>query len=176
MTILPGGTAGRQPEEADIRGAGCRGDGARGLNRDEWDFLRATPDYDAEEMSSVTLPTPAAAPAENGGMPGISRQALVSPAEFPEAGTLVSMLGDLMQPEPGAAPAEPDAGPVWSGVPAADEWAELMGSGGGAGSQGAGGARAGAPVGGPPARDVLLDALAAGERAGLLPNRAPRER
>jgi hypothetical protein len=177
MTILPRGTAGPQPEEANSRGAGCRGNGAPGLKRDEWEFLRATPDYDAEEMASVALATTAFPPAESVGMDDEPGRGLGSQTEFPEAETLVSMLGDLLQPQQGPGGGTPGADPVWSDVPAANEWAELMSPEGGVGPRGADGRPSGVPAAGPPpSRDVLLDALAAGERAGLLPNRAPRER
>src|SRR4051795_6793017 len=79
------------------------GDGAANrLNPDEWEFLRATPDFDAEEMSSVTLSEPGYRP-RLGWDGGANARTLPSePFEaasdsFPEVGSLAEMLGDLIE-------------------------------------------------------------------------------
>jgi hypothetical protein len=143
--------------------------GANRLNSDEWEFLRATPDFDAEEMSSVTLPEPGyRSPYGWDDGPNArtqSSETLDAPTgNFPELGTLAEMLGDLIEPPGGPGARAADA--AWANVPAAAEWASLMEPSGrperiprSAGET-------------PPVsatRDVLMDALAAGERIGLLP-------
>lgn len=143
---------------------------ANRLNPDEWEFLRATPDFDAEEMSSVTLSGPGDY-APGGWDAGPSaRLRPVEPfdapsGDFPEVGNLAEMLGDLIEKRggPGAGPGAADA---WANVPAAAEWASLMAP---HESPERAAQRPGEPPPAPGARDVLLDALAAGERIGLLP-------
>jgi hypothetical protein len=163
MPILPRETAAHQPPTTRAAGT-CEGGGrsasADRLNDDEWQFLRATPDYDAEEMASVVLPPMAGVPdreQDGGGGP-----ALLSSEPFPEAGSLVSMLDDLLDQPPRAESGLPAA--TWSEVPAAEEWADLMAPQGGKGAP----ARPAAP---PPAHDVLRDALAAGARLRIFEDR-----
>src|SRR5215208_360858 len=75
------------------------GDGAANrLNSDEWEFLRATPDFDAEEMSSVTLAEPGYRSPfgwdEGPNARSNPAETLVAPSgDFPELGTLTEMLG-----------------------------------------------------------------------------------
>lgn len=142
---------------------------ANRLNPDEWEFLRATPDFDAEEMSSVTLAEPGHRSRFGWEEAALSRspsaETLDAPSgDFPELGTLTEMLGDLIEPPggPGARAAEA----AWANVPAASEWASLM-EPRGRPERAPRSASAAPPA--PAARDVLLDALAAGERVGLLP-------
>jgi hypothetical protein len=147
---------------------------ANRLNPDEWEFLRATPDFDAEEMSSVTLAEPGYRPPcgwDGGPNARTHRSEPCNAAsdDFPEVGTLAEMLGDLIEKPGGPGTGAADA--TWSNVPAAAEWASLMEPHGSV-------ERPAAPTRGtvpaPATRDVLLDALAAGERIGLLPGEGQR--
>jgi hypothetical protein len=161
------------------------------LDPDEWQFLRATPDYDAEEMSGVSLPVSAlAAPGWSGELK-VSPSPLLSPEEFPEAGSLSEMLGELLDTEDASPGAEAET--TWSEVPAAQEWADLMGSreteartargptppvGAPLPSPATGprgwGLRAEPPAP-PAARDVLSEALAGFEQVGRFPNPSPNK-
>jgi hypothetical protein len=167
MIISPRETTNGRPV-AGARAEAPAGDPhANRLNEDEWEFLRATPDFDAEEMSSVGLP--GLLPAEPrrwtlmpDEAPPIMAAPAGSPAEFPEVGSLAEMLDDLLETPRGSA-GKPDASEAgWAEVPAAAEWASLMAPQEGTPAPAAAEAA-------PATRDVLLDALTAGEKIGLLP-------
>jgi hypothetical protein len=160
----------RLPAPAGSAATGGSEEAANRLNPDEWEFLRATPDFDAEEMSSVTLAEPGyRSPSRWDEGPNVRTQSSepfdAASGSFPEVGTLADMLGDLIDKPGGPGAGSADA--TWSNVPAAAEWASLMEPQGSPQrtSRAAGGA---SPA--PAVRDVLLDALAAGERIGLLPS------
>src|SRR6266542_3472159 len=75
---------------------------ANRLNPDEWEFLRATPDFDAEEMSSVTVAEPSyRSPFGWDEGPNVrthpSEPFAAPSGDFPEVGTLAEMLGDLIE-------------------------------------------------------------------------------
>jgi hypothetical protein len=155
----------RRQAPAGLQAAGGKAAGgeaaANRLNPDEWEFLRATPDFDAEEMSSVTVTEPGYRSRfswdEEPVLPTPAAETLDAPSgDFPELGSLTEMLGDLIEPPggPGARAAEA----AWANIPAAAEWASLMEP---SGRPERAPRSAGATPPALPARDVLLDALAA---------------
>jgi hypothetical protein len=173
----------RETAQREVRGAARGGapyEAAIGstdpnrLNPDEWEFLRATPDFDAEEMASVALREPASglvsgwdavpAPAPRSVQPSLETE-----SEFPEVGALAEMLDDLLGTTRGGTVESAAQDTTWADVPAAKEWASLMAPQGDAGAS---------PVpsdcqqpAAPAVRDVLMDALTASERIGLLPGK-----
>jgi hypothetical protein len=173
MIISPRDASDRRRQAAGLAAAGGDAAGsdeaANRLDPDEWDFLRATPDFDAEEMASVTVSGPEyAAPLRWNGGPGgapLRSESLDVPAgDFPEVGALAELLGDLIDKRGG--PGGGSAVEAWAGVPAGAEWASLMEPHPSPKREARASGRAPAA---PAVRDVLLDALAAGERVGLLP-------
>src|SRR5207249_3570839 len=95
MLVSATDTTGR-PAQVPAGGA-APGGGSGPLSQDEWQFLRGTPDYDAEEMASVTLasdtatPPPAADRAKRPVYPTV-----MAAAGFPEASSLAELVGDLL--------------------------------------------------------------------------------